>query len=112
MEAIICLVPELQSKMHSRCGMQLFEKTQCFYVATVNSNVSVYYSVTCVLVKKQLGSWQRQLEKPVVTTGVYIISMDGKITVHRLETGKTAFFLRNAYKLSIATCSHILLACL
>ena len=27
---------------------------------------------TCVLVKKQLGSQQRQLEKPVVTTGINI----------------------------------------
>ena len=45
MEAIGCLVPELQSKMHSECGTQLFEKTQCFYVAKVNFNVSVYYRV-------------------------------------------------------------------
>ena len=43
MEAIGCLVPELQSEMRSECGTQLFEKTQCFYVATVNS---VYYRVT------------------------------------------------------------------
>ena len=89
MEAIICLVPELQSEMHSGCGMLLFKKT---YVATVNFNVSVYYGVACVLVKKQLGSQQRQLEKPVVTTGAYIVSMDRKIIVYRLETGKTAFF--------------------
>ena len=41
MEAIGCLVPELQSEMHSESGMQLFEKAQCFYVATVNFNVSV-----------------------------------------------------------------------
>ena len=46
MEAISCLVPELQSEMRSGCRMQLFEKTQCFYVATVNFNVSVYYRVT------------------------------------------------------------------
>ena len=50
---------------------------------------------TRVLVKKQLGSRQRQLEKPVVTTGAYIVSMDRKITVYRLETGKTAFFFEN-----------------
>ena len=47
---------------------------------------------TRVLVKKQLGSRQRQLEKPVVTTGAYIVSMDRKITIYRLETDKTAFF--------------------
>ena len=46
MEAISCLVPELQSEMRSGCGTQLFEKTQRFYVATVNFNVSVYYRVT------------------------------------------------------------------
>ena len=46
MEPIGCLVPELQSEMCSGCGTQLFEETQCFYVATVNFNVSVYYRVT------------------------------------------------------------------
>ena len=46
MEVIGCLVPELQSEMCSGCGMQLFEKTQYFYVAKVNFNVSVYYRVT------------------------------------------------------------------
>ena len=42
---VILLVPELQSEMRSGYGTQLFEKTQCFYVATVNFNVSVYYHV-------------------------------------------------------------------
>ena len=46
MEAIGCLVPKLQSAMRSRCGTQLFEKMQCFYVATVNFNVTIYYRVT------------------------------------------------------------------
>ena len=46
MKVIGCLVPELQSEMRSGCGTQLFEKTQCFYVATVNFNVSAYYRVT------------------------------------------------------------------
>ena len=46
MEAIGCLVPELQSEMHRGCGTQVFEKTQCFYIVTVNCNVSVYYCVT------------------------------------------------------------------
>ena len=46
MEAIGCLVPELQSEMRSGCGTQRFEKMQCFYVATVNFNVFVYYRVT------------------------------------------------------------------
>ena len=45
MEAIGCLVPELWSETHRRRGMQVFEKTQCFYVVTVNCNVSVYYHV-------------------------------------------------------------------
>ena len=71
MEAISYLVPELQNEMRSGCGTQLFEKTQCFYVATVNFNVSVYpYTIvlrkfTRVLVKKsslEVGkdSWERQ----------------------------------------------------
>ena len=46
MEANGCLVPELWSEMRSGCGTQHFEKTQCFYVAMVNFNVSVYYRVT------------------------------------------------------------------
>ena len=33
MEAIICLVPKIQSEMQRGCGMQLFEKTQ--YVFTL-----------------------------------------------------------------------------
>ena len=48
-EAIGCLVPELQSEKHRRLGTQLFEKAQCFYVATVNFNVSVYYRVQHML---------------------------------------------------------------
>ena len=46
MEAIGCLVPELWSEIRSGCGTQLFEKMQCFDVATVNFNVSVFYRVT------------------------------------------------------------------
>ena len=57
-----------------------FRKTQHFYVATVNFNVSVYYRVTKfthVLVKKQLGSRQKQLAKTVVIkAGAYIVSME------------------------------------
>ena len=48
---------------------------------------------TRVLVKKQLGSRQRQLGKPVVVkVGAYIVSMDRKTTVYGLEAGKIAFF--------------------
>ena len=46
MEVIGYLVPELWSETHHGCGMQVFEKTQCFYIVTVNCNVSVYYRVT------------------------------------------------------------------
>ena len=67
---------------------------------------------TCVLVKKQLESQQRQLGKTaVVKVEAYIVSMDRKTTVYRLEVGKIAFF-ENVYKLSIATRSHISRACL
>ena len=90
MKAISCLVPELQSET------QLFWKTQCFYVATVNS-MSPYTIVlrkfTRVLVKKQLESWQRQLGKAaVIKAGAYIVSMDRKTTIYRLEASKIAFF--------------------
>ena len=46
MEVISFLISELWSEMHCKCGMQLYEKRQCFYVVTVNFNVSVYYHVT------------------------------------------------------------------
>ena len=46
MEAIGYLVPELWSEALHGYGMQVFKKTQCFYVVTVNCNVSVYYRVT------------------------------------------------------------------
>ena len=46
-----------------------------------------------VLVKKQLGSRQRQLGKTaVIKVGAYIVSMDRKTTVYGLEAGKIAFF--------------------
>ena len=64
----------------------------------------------CVLVKKQLESWQRQLGKTVVVqAGVYIVSMDRKTTIYGLQAGKIVFF-ENAYKLSIVTRSRISLA--
>ena len=53
----------------------------------------VLCKLTHVLVKKQLGSWQRQLEKAaVIKVGAYNVSMDRKITVYELEAGKIAFF--------------------
>ena len=58
MEVIGC---ELQSKMHSWCRTQLFEKTQRFYIAKVNFNAAIYYRVTksyCKNVGKD--SWERQ----------------------------------------------------
>ena len=46
-----------------------------------------------VLVKKQLGSRQRQLGKTaVIKVGAYIVSMDRKTTVYGLEAGKIVFF--------------------
>ena len=46
---------------------------------------------TRVLVKKQLESWQRQLGKAVVIKA-YIVSMDRKTTIYRLEASKIGFF--------------------
>ena len=67
---------------------------------------------TCVFVKKQLESRQRQLGKTtVVKAEAYIVSMDRKTTVYGLEAGKIVFF-ENAYKLSIATRFCISRACL
>ena len=115
MEAIGCLVPELWSKKHRGHGTQLFEKMQCFYVSTINFNVSVYYrgyvKSTRVLVKK-LESWQRQMGKTtVIKAGAYIMSIDRKTTVYRLEACESRF-LKNMYQMSIATRSRILLTCL
>ena len=51
---------------------------------------------TRVLVKKQLGSQQRQLGKTaVIKAGAYIVSMDRKTTAYGLGTGNIAF-LKNA----------------
>ena len=48
---------------------------------------------TRVLVKKQLGSQQRQLGKTaVVKAGAYVVSMDRKTSVYGLEDGKIVIF--------------------
>ena len=48
---------------------------------------------THVLVKRQLESWQRQLEKTaVVKAGAYLVSVDKKTTVYILEACEIAFF--------------------
>ena len=68
--------------------------------------------ITCVLVKKQLGSRQRPVQKDIgYKSGAYIVSMDKKTTVYGLEAGKSCFF-ENVYQLSIAMCFRISLACL
>ena len=53
----------------------------------------VLCKLTRVLVKKQLGSRQRQLGKTaVIKAGAYIVSMDRKTTVYGLEAGKIPCF--------------------
>ena len=37
---------KLWSETHRGRGTQVFKKTQCFYIVTVNCNVSIYYRVT------------------------------------------------------------------
>ena len=109
-EVIGCLVPELQSEMRSRCGTQLFEKTQCFYVATVNFNI-VSRKFTRVLVKKQLESRQRQLGKTAVVKAgayMYIVSMDRKTTVYGLEAGKIAFFKKGVQAVHSNAFPHLM----
>ena len=77
MEAIGCLVPELRSEKHCRHGTQLFKKMKCFYVATCLRILPCYVKLTCVLVKGQLESHQRQLQKTaVVKAGAYIVPIN------------------------------------
>ena len=55
--------------------------------------LSCYIKSTCVLVKRQLESWQRQLEKTaVVKVWAYVVSIDKKETVYKLEAFEIAFF--------------------
>ena len=106
MAAIGCLVPELRNEEHGGRKMQIFKKTQCFYVATVNFNTIMLCKLTRV-VKKQLGSRQRRLGKTaVVKAGAYIVSIDRKTTVYGLEAYESRF-LKNTCQLSIATRSRI-----
>ena len=67
MEAIGCLVPELQSEMCSGCRVQLF----------------VLCKVTRDFMKKQLRSQQRQLGKTAsgYKSGGFIVSMDRNTTI-------------------------------
>ena len=55
--------------------------------------LSCYVKSTRVLVKRQLEIRQRQLEKTaVVKAGAYIVSIDKKETVYKLEACEIAFF--------------------
>ena len=68
MEMIDCLVPKLWSELHRGRRMQFFKRTQCFYVTTVNLNLSIYYIVLRKIdmsLKKgsskfSKDSWERQ----------------------------------------------------
>ena len=55
MEAISCLVPELQSEKHRGHGTQIFEKTQCFYVATCLRILLCYTTFTCFFIVADPG---------------------------------------------------------
>ena len=92
MEAIGFLVPKLQSELRSEFGTQLFEKTQCFYVATVNFNVSVYYFVTKIYTCSCKKAAWKSAKTVGKTVGAYIVSMDRKTTVYGQDAGKIAFF--------------------
>ena len=88
MEAITYLVPKLQSEIHSGCGTQLFEKTQCFYVATVNFNVPytiVSRKFACVFVKKAAWKLAKTANTTVVKVGSHIVSMDRKTSVYGIK---------------------------
>ena len=73
------------------------EKTQCFLHC--NSKFECVHILLCYVklphafVKRQVESQQRQLGKTaVVKAGAYIVSIDRKTTVYRLEAGEIAFF--------------------
>ena len=52
-----------------------------------------YLKSTRTLVKRQLESQQRQLERAaVVKVGAYIVSIDEKTTAYKLEACEIAFF--------------------
>ena len=52
-----------------------------------------YLKSTHALVKRQLESQQRQLERAaVVKVGAYIVSIDEKTTAYKLEACEIAFF--------------------
>ena len=56
-------------------------------------NTVCYVKLTHVLAKWQLESRQRQLGKTVVVkVGAYIVSIDRKTTVNRLEAGEIVLF--------------------
>ena len=69
MEAIGCLVPELRSKRHHRCGMQVFEKMRCFYVVMVIKTVMSPYTI--VLHKIDLCSCKKAARKSAKIVGKY-----------------------------------------
>ena len=63
-----------------------------FHIRSFNLNFGIWPKFTRV-VKKQLESQQRQLGKTVVVkAGAYIVSMDRKTTVYRVEAAEIAFF--------------------
>ena len=67
-----------------------FQENATFYVAMC---LSCYIKLTRVLVQRQLESRQRQLGKiAVVKAGAYIVSIDRKTTVYRLEAGEIVSF--------------------
>ena len=65
--------------------------------------LSYYAKSTRVLLGRQLKSRQRQLEKrAVVKAGAYIVSIDKKETVYKLEACEIAFFANHA--LAVHSC--------
>ena len=81
-------------------------------VKWMQSATFVLREFTSVFMKKQLRSRQRQLGKTAAIKAGASLCLWTEIQPYGLEAGKIAFFLKNAYKLSIATCSCISLTCL
>ena len=68
--------------------MGIFPCTASLNISALFPYTIVSRKFTCVRVKKQLETWQRQLGKTaVVKAEAYIVSMDRKTTVYGLEAG-------------------------
>ena len=88
------LVPKLQSEAHSGCGTQVLIKHNVFALL----RKTVMFPYTIVLRKIDSCSCQKAAQMSAKTVGkdggswVYLVSIDRKTTVYRLEACEIAYF--------------------